>query len=416
MSKLTEQQKLDIIHCIEEGYSNRYIAKTILGSESRKSTVSDFKKRLLKDEKLENTPGSEKGIRGVQGINKKVLVSNETELALLARKGYSPEHGLKYPYPDGFKMGKVTIQRSASGDIERTWERMTEDQERQQEIIKAAIEAMKEDIPRVKALPAPKQVMDNLCNLYTLADAHVGLMAWGEESGDDWDVSIARKTLLDWMGAAIVQSPDAKTGVLLNLGDFLHFDGLTPVTPAHRHVLDADSRFTKVVRVSIQIIRSMIDMLLLKHENVHVINAMGNHDEASSVWLREMFYEMYKDEPRVTIDRTPDPYYCYVWGDTTLFAHHGHKSRINKMDSVLVSKYKKEYGDSKYVYAHCGHLHHAKVNETNLMVIEQHRTLAGKDSYASSGGWASERSASVITYHQNFGEVSRITINPDMLK
>ena len=50
------------------------------------------------------------------------------------------------------------------------------------------------------------------------------------------------------------------------------------------------------------------------------------------------------------------------------------------------------------------------------MVVEQHRTLAAKDAYAARGGWFSGRSANVITYHKQYGEVSRQSISPEMLK
>ena len=50
------------------------------------------------------------------------------------------------------------------------------------------------------------------------------------------------------------------------------------------------------------------------------------------------------------------------------------------------------------------------------MTLEQHRTLAPKDSYASRGGWISGRDAKVITYHSKYGEVGRLTISPEMLK
>ncbi len=448
MAKLTTEEQERIVKGFMLGYSNREIAKVVLGSTSRKSTVSDFKKRwlaqqegpiglygadsghidhfFLTGEKVRNPlAGPEKGETGLEGTREinncdqpLYGVTDETTPSpgLLARKGYSPEHGLNHPYPDGFKMGKTTIQRGPSGNIERTWERMTEDQERQQEMIREAIEAMKENIPRVKALPAPQHVLENLCNQYTITDHHLGMLAWGEESGDDWDINIAGKLLLDWMGAAVAQAPDAHTGILCNLGDFLHFDGLEPVTPAHRHVLDADTRFTKIVRVAIQLIRKMIDMLLHKHKHVHVVMVSGNHDLASGVWLREMLAEMYHDEPRITVDTNPDVYHYFGWGKTALFYSHGHKAKMGKMESVFVAKYKKEFGNCSHAYAHCGHFHHQKVDETNLMVIEQHRTLAAKDAYSSSGGYMSGRDAKVITYHKDFGEVSRITINPDMLK
>jgi hypothetical protein len=74
------------------------------------------------------------------------------------------------------------------------------------------------------------------------------------------------------------------------------------------------------------------------------------------------------------------------------------------------------FGRTKYAYAHTGHLHSIDVKENNLMIVEQHRTLAAPDAYAARGGWISGRDAKVITYHKEFGEVSRITINSDMLK
>ena len=188
------------------------------------------------------------------------------------------------------------------------------------------------------------------------------------------------------------------------------------VTPQNRHLLDADTRFTKLVRVAIKVIRQVISMLLEKYKNVIVIMAEGNHDMASSIWLRETLSVFYENEPRITIDTNPTPYYCVTWGECCLFYHHGHKRNVANVDTVLVSKYKSQYGNSKFVYAHTGHLHNTKVIETNLMLIEQHRTLAAKDSYASRGGWNSGRDSKVITYHKEFGEVDRRTISYEAIK
>jgi hypothetical protein len=63
-----------------------------------------------------------------------------------------------------------------------------------------------------------------------------------------------------------------------------------------------------------------------------------------------------------------------------------------------------------------GHMHHIDIKETNLMVVEQHRTLAAPDAYASRGGWMAERDAQVITYHTVRGEVGRVRVNVGMLE
>jgi hypothetical protein len=282
---------------------------------------------------------------------------------------------------------------------------------------KTAIDALKEDIEPVQPKEyANKEYNHALCNQYTLTDFHLGMMAWGEETGDNWDMDIAERTLINFFKQSIEQSPMAAQAIFAQIGDLMHWDGLDAVTPANKHLLDADTRFTKVVRVAIRVIRKVIEMLLEKYPSVHLIMAEGNHDPASSIWLRETLSAFYDNEPRLTIETSPDPYYCYTWGKCCLFYHHGHKRNLKNIDTVFVSKFKEQYGKSKHVYAHLGHLHHLVMNETNLMILEQHRTLAAKDAYASRGGYMSGRDSKVITYHKEYGEVKRSTISINMIE
>lgn len=333
----------------------------------------------------------------------------------VVRHGIAPEHGLNVPMPAGYLMGKVTVQQ-AGGNVERTWTRMSPDAEMQQAAMEAAIAAMAERLPRERPVPAPRRTRADLCNLYVLTDYHLGMLAWGEETGEDWDLQIAEDLMVRWFSAAIAQSPAADVGVFAQLGDFLHWDGMDAVTPTSRHLLDADTRFQKLVRVAIRVVRRVIGMLLGKHKRVHIIMAEGNHDIASSIWMREWLATIYENEPRVTVDRNPDPYYCYEHGYAALLFHHGHKHRMKNIDTVFVAKYREVFGRTKLAHAHMGHLHHIDIKETNLMTVEQHRTLAPSDSHASRGGWMSDREAQVITYSAKSGrEVGRLKISPDML-
>jgi hypothetical protein len=166
--------------------------------------------------------------------------------------------------------------------------------------------------------------------------------------------------------------------------------------------------------VSIRALRRVVGLMLQRHELVHIVMAEGNHDPASSVWLREMFAALYEDEPRVTVDQSPDPYYAYEFGKTAIFLHHGHKRSAKRVDEVFAAKFKPLFGRTAHAYAHTGHLHQASMYESNLMTVEGHRTLASPDAYSARGGWVSGRSASVITYHWEHGEVGRVTISPEM--
>lgn len=269
-------------------------------------------------------------------------------------------------------------------------------------------------LPRAKPVKQPKGGNENYLNLFPVFDAHFGMLAWHEETGQDYDLEIAEELFTRWFVRAIASSPDAHTALLLLGGDLFHWDGLEAVTPEHKNILDADTRFQKVVRVVIRSMRNIVRMLLESHQHVHIVVLEGNHDLSSSVHLREWMAAHYENEPRVTVDTSPSVYQCYVWGDVSLFFHHGHKRKVGNIAEVFTGRFRKEWGSTEFSYGHVGHLHSQEQRETSLMVVEQHRTLAAKDAYASRGGWAGGRSASVITYHSKYGEAFRAVITPAM--
>lgn len=336
--------------------------------------------------------------------------------AQLVKRGYSPEHDMNHVVPEGYKLRGTSTLYLPNGEQVLQWVKTSADAERQREIMEEAIRALSEDIPRTEVTPPPEISNEKLLTLYPISDLHFGMLADQEESGDDWDIKIAESTVTRWLNCAIQASPDSHNGVLLLLGDQLHFDGLEAVTPKNRHVLDNDSRFWKVVRNFIRVVRNITGKLLEKHQVVDLVVVPGNHDEASSVWIREFMAAFYENEPRITVDTRPDPYYCIEHGNTSLFFHHGHLARFERLEQAMIAKFREVFGRTKYSYIHVGHLHHKKVAESSLAIVEQHQTLAAKDAYASSGAWLSQRAATAIVYHADYGEVSRATIRPEMLK
>lgn len=336
--------------------------------------------------------------------------------ARLARRGFSPENDMDHLQNPLFMVKGQSTYYNKDGKPTQRWVKTKLDNAQWERLIADFIDGISSSIPRAEPVPMHHNVTaTELVNLFPFTDFHLGMLAWGEESGEDWDMQIAEELATAWIDSAVKLAPNASTAVLANMGDFLHWDGMEAVTPTSRHVLDADSRFQKLVRVALRIIRKLINRLLETHDKVHVIMAEGNHDESSSVWLREGLSLVYENEPRVTWDKSADPYYGYSFGKVSLFFHHGHKANMKRVESAILGKFRKEWASSEYSYCHVGHLHHAKLEETTTMIIEQHRTLAAKDAYASRGGWLSKRSASVITYHADFGEIARQTISPEML-
>jgi hypothetical protein len=324
------------------------------------------------------------------------------------------ERGEVFEMPATHFLGKMTVNRDADGRVLQDWIRVMPDDAQREAAMRAVVDGLKDDLPRAEpVLPVPR-CNEELLNQYTITDLHLGMLAWGEETRvADWDLQIAEKLIVAWFAAAIAQSPAAAVAVLAQLGDLLHHDAKVSVTPAHGHVLDADSRLQKMIRVAIRIIRQVVRMLLEKHERVHIIMSDANHDEAGGSWLRELFAAIYEDEPRVTVETSPSTYVAVEHGLTSLFYHHGHKKKVGEVDRVFAGLFRELFGRTKFSYGHTGHKHSDELKTTNLMKVEQHETLAPPDAYGSN--WLSGRSAKVITYSKRFGEVGRITLTPEMV-
>lgn len=345
-------------------------------------------------------------VRGIQALKRAA-----------ALRGWSPEHDMTKVVPDGYLVKGTSTYYNKDGERAGQWVKTSIDADRLEALRRAALEAMRDDIPRLAHVPPPHGTLGHLCNLYTLTDSHVGMLASDREThSGDWDLGIAERTLTGCFAQMIHASPKAAVAIVSQLGDFLHYDSLTPVTPTNAHVLDADSRFSKMVRTALRILRRVVDLALLHHERVIVLLAEGNHDPASSVWLRAMFQALYEREPRVQVIDSDLPYYVYQHGTTMLAFHHGHLQKNAQLPILFASQFPQMWGSTTKRYCHTGHRHHVEEKEHSGMLVTQHSTLAARDAYAARGGWVAERQVTSITYSDKYGQVARNTVTPEMLQ
>jgi len=330
--------------------------------------------------------------------------------------GFSPKHDMTHTVPDGFSVKGVSTYYNDEGKPAGQWVKSRADDERREQMIREAFEAMAQELPRIPYTLGPTQTSEHLCNLYTLTDSHVGMLAWGKETGADWDLKIAEQVLTSCFEHMVMNSPPAAVGLVNQLGDFLHSDGLLPVTPTSGNILDQDGRFSKLVQVAVRVLRRVIDFALRRHDRVVVLMAEGNHDMASSVWLRVMFKALYELEPRVTVIDSELPYYVHQHGQTMLAFHHGHLKKNDQLPILFAAQFPQVWGATSKRYAHTGHRHHVEEKEHSGMTVIQHPTLAARDAWAARGGYVADRQVTAISYHSQFGQVARTTVCPEMVQ
>ena len=331
-----------------------------------------------------------------------------------AKHGHAPGHFDDGVAP-GYRMGKVTIQR-ANGLVERVWERQHPDEIQRDAAFRAAVEEACRAITPLPRVCPPAHFAGDLLNLYVFTDYHLGMRAWSEEGGADWNLQIAEDLIIRSFAYMLENTPAAEVGFIAQIGDFAHFDGLRPVTPTSGHVVDASSHYAEIVRAIIRIKRRLVEMALAKHSRVVVLDAEGNHDIASSVWMREISKAWYADEPRVEVVDSASPFYAYEWGVTMLGFHHGHCAKKLDMAKLFANLFAPMWGRTTRRYGKRGHYHHeVVVDEDGGMKTTQYPTLAPSDSHAARHGLQSVRQTMAETFSRRFGKASEIVVTPEML-
>lgn len=349
------------------------------------------------------------------GLTARVIYTISSAVkARAARRGHAPEHDMIATAPDGFQVKGVSTYYNANGQPTGQWVKTVGDKERQHEIMLLSIEETHKNYKPFKPSPKVKHTDKDLLSLITITDFHLGMYAWEAETGDDWDVNISKRVFLNAISDMIEAAPKAHTGFLCQLGDFLHFDGITAVTPMSGHILDADTRYSKLVGLTIEIMTQAVHMMLKKFGKVVIVQAEGNHDMSGSIWLRKHIKYVFSQDDRVEVIDNEFPYYAYLHGEILLGFHHGHKKKMAQLPKLFASepRFRKLWGQSTQAYIHTGHMHHERVTEDAGAVCEMHPTLSTRDAYSATNGYVSARGAKVITYHTKLGEVHRTTVRP----
>lgn len=362
--------------------------------------------------------GSERAAAKALGVSRGTV--NGAMLGLKRRaaaQGYSPDHDMTKTAPDGFKVKGVSTYYDQEGKPRGQWVKTTADQERQAELMRAAIAALSEDVRGLApASKKPAKVHADLLAVYPLGDPHFGMYAWAKESGADFDLKTARRLTMGAVDRLVASSPPADTALILPLGDIFHANDQTNQTPAHKHQLDVDSRFVHVLQVGIETFRHCVLRALEKHARVVVRFVAGNHDP-QAVWALAFTIAAYFDnEPRVEVDLSPAAHWFYRFGKVLIGVTHGDRSKPEQLLGVMAGDRAEDWGQTKHRYWYCGHVHHSSVKEFPGVTVETFRTLAASDAYAAGHGYRAGRDMRAIILHREHGEVERHRCDVGMLE
>jgi hypothetical protein len=361
--------------------------------------------------------GSASAAARVLGINKGVIPRAIGSLRRrAAMQGYSPDHDMRRPVPDGYRVAGVSTLYDAEGKVRSQWVKSREDRERLDDLLREFVAHLSEDA-RGLHIPtaAPEHVLSDIMATYLLGDPHFGMKAIAAEAGEDFDLATADRLTRAGIDRLADVTPAAETALLVVIGDNTHADNSSNRTPGSGHALDVDGRHHQAVLASAKAWTYAAKRLLVRHARVKLWFMPGNHDPDTAYALALCLSMYFENEPRIEVDLSPSLYRYMRFGKVLIGAHHGHGAKQADLPLIMAVDSPEDWGASSFRYCYQGHIHHDSVKEIQGVRVESIRSLAAKDAWHAGQGYRSLRDTRSIVHHKDFGEVERHTCSAAML-
>lgn len=320
------------------------------------------------------------------------------------------ERGDRFEVPAGHVVKGVSALVDAQGRVIQQWQKTAVEQSPVD--VAAILKEAFHDVQPAAPVAVPAQVYDDLLTLTPLADWHIGLFSWHRETDTNWDLKIAESVIGSAIEDLIARTPPSANAIVLGGGDLLHSDNNENKTARSGNVLQVDGRYQKVLMTACRLVVRSIDASLKRHGHVTVRILPGNHDEHASVAVAYFLLAWYRNEPRVTVDVDPSLFFWFRFGKVMIGATHGHTVKLKDMASIMAHRRAEDWGATRHRFIHGFHIHHSSkfASEGGGVISESHQTPTPQDAWHFGSGFLSGRSMQSISYHKEYGEVSRVRV------
>ena len=303
------------------------------------------------------------------------------------------------------------------GNVKLQWVKTDSKKDSDLLAFKEAIEdfVASETIISPTKITPPSSIDKDTMSIYSIGDAHIGLLAWGDETGEDYDSDICVADIIKAIQLLVSQAHPSEEAFIIDVGDWFHSDTQANTTTAGTRV-DVDSRFPRMIQMGLDLAVALIDQALSKHKTVHWRSAIGNHDTHTSLYVTSFLKAWYRNEPRVVVHDTPSMFMYHQFGKNLIGITHGHRVKAEQLGSIMSVDCKDQWSSTDHRLFITGHVHHQTVKEFTNCTVETFNTLSGKDAWHAASGYRSKQSMKSITLHREYGEISRNTVSQGLIR
>ncbi len=267
--------------------------------------------------------------------------------------------------------------------------------------------------PIYKRIRRTKRAESKMMAEVSLADMHIGKLAWGRETGwGDYDLKIATElhdtACIELLKGLSVYEFDEMLIVLGN--DLLNSDNKIGTTTAGTPQ-NNDGRYHKAFEAARDAAIRQIERCRLVAP-VRVICIPGNHDLISTWALCDSLKSWFRLCADVSFDNEPRTRKYYRFHRLLLGFTHGDRGRPANYPLLMAQEAKEWWGVTAFREVHCGHWHKTKVDDYMGVRVRVLPSLAGEDSWhADSGFVGSIRTSEAFAWNGETGLAGTVLYN-----
>lgn len=321
-----------------------------------------------------------------------------------------PERGPEFDLPAGHRVKGVSALVDGENRVIAQWVKTGLDGAGV-DFRKAIEEAFAHLGDHVAPVPGPKGLDKDRLSILPIADVHFGALAWGRESGEDYDMQLAAADLKATASDLIQRSGAAARILILDPGDYFHANDSRAVTPQSGHHLDVDSRHAKVAELGVELTAHIIEEARRKFAEVEYVKLPGNHDPEMSIMLAIAMQQRFRNDKRVHVARPGERNFVKQFGRCMIAAAHGDMLKLSGMAGWAAARHPEIWGRTVHRYGYTGHVHRRTAEEAGGMIVESFAAVTAKDAWNAAMGHNAGRRMVLITLHKERGEIDRLTAN-----
>lgn len=216
----------------------------------------------------------------------------------------------------------------------------------------------------------------------TYVDPHNGLLAWRVETGEDYDLKIARERFIKcaWDIRNRCEGKKIKAIKLCFLGDILHTANDNQTTEKNT-LQQVDGRYPKITDTTEE---TIVDFITIVKDvaPVEVVWVSGNHSRTSEYLVMRCVSKSFSD---VTFDISPNPIKQIKIGNALIGLTHGDMPKKNITNNV--DREARMIGGIKFIEQHCGHYHSEITSWVNGIIVRYLPSLCSSSAWEHQQGY-----------------------------